>query len=133
MTFQEAFTKHKKIVLCFFPLAQRARGGVGMTLKDWRMHNVPDPVCTRIATRFSAVWHRQGNQNQIGGVSMIDMTMKEYEAIVYAYARLDFIVQNDKRPEYIESTLKSDQSCVNVLDKFLDRVKEIIEKEAKED
>jgi len=64
---------------------------------------------------------------------MIDMTMKEYEAIVYAYARLDFIVQNDKRPEYIESTLKSDQSCVNVLDKFLDRVKEIIEKEAKED
>jgi hypothetical protein len=61
------------------------------------------------------------------------MTMKEYEAIVYAYARLDFIVQNDKRPEYIENTLKSDQSCVNVLDKFLDRVKEIIEKEAKED
>ncbi len=64
---------------------------------------------------------------------MIDMTMKEYEAIVYAYARLDYIVQNDKRPEYIENTLKSDQSCVNVLDKFLDRVKEIIENEAKED
>ena len=64
---------------------------------------------------------------------MIDMTMKEYEAIVYAYARLDFIAQNDKRPEYIENTLKSDQSCVNVLDKFLDRVKEIIEKEKKED
>ena len=64
---------------------------------------------------------------------MIDMTMKEYEAIVYAYARLDFIVQNDKRPEYIENTLRSDQSCVNVLDKFLDRVKEIIEKEKKED
>jgi hypothetical protein len=63
---------------------------------------------------------------------MIDMTMKEYEAIVYAYARLDFIVQNDKRPEYIENTLKSDQSCVNVLDKFLDRVNEIIKKEAKE-
>ena len=63
---------------------------------------------------------------------MIEMTMKEYEAIVYAYARLDFIAQNDKRPEYIENTLKSDQSCVNVLDKFLDRVKEIIEKEAKE-
>ena len=60
---------------------------------------------------------------------MIDMTMKEYEAIVYAYARLDFIVKNDKRTEYIENTLKSDQSCVNVLDKFLDRVKEIIEKE----
>ena len=57
------------------------------------------------------------------------MTMKEYEAIVYAYARLDFIVKNDKRTEYIENTLKSDQSCVNVLDKFLDRVKEIIEKE----
>lgn len=68
-----------------------------------------------------------------GGLSMVDMTMKEYEAIVYAYARLDFIVQNDKRPEYIENTLKSDQSCVNVLDKFLDRVKEVIEKEAKED
>lgn len=64
---------------------------------------------------------------------MIDMTMKEYEAIVYAYARLDFIVENDKRPEYIENTLRSDQSCVNVLDKFIDRVKEIIEKEAKED
>lgn len=64
---------------------------------------------------------------------MIEMTMKEYEAIVYAYARLDFIAQNDKRPEYIENTLKSDQSCVNVLDKFLDRVKEIIEKEAKEE
>ena len=64
---------------------------------------------------------------------MIDMTMKEYEAIVYAYARLDFIAQNDKRPEYIENILKSDQSCVNVLDKFLDRVKEMIEKEAKED
>ena len=64
---------------------------------------------------------------------MIDITMKEYEAIVYAYARLDFITKNDKRPEYIENTLKSDQSCVNVLDKFLDRVKEIIEKEAKED
>ena len=64
---------------------------------------------------------------------MIDMTMKEYEAIVYAYARLDFIVQNDKRPEYIENTLRSDQSCVNVLDKFLDRVKEVIEKEAKEE
>ena len=52
---------------------------------------------------------------------------------MYAYARLDFIVENDKRPEYIENTLKSDQSCVNVLDKFLDRVKEIIEKEAKEE
>jgi hypothetical protein len=64
---------------------------------------------------------------------MIDMTMKEYEAIVYAYARLAFIVENDKRPEYIENTLKSDQSCVNVLDKFLDRVKVVIEKEAKED
>jgi len=64
---------------------------------------------------------------------MIEMTMKEYEAIVYAYARLDFIAQNDKRPEYIENILKSDQSCVNVLDKFLDRVKEIIEKEAKEE
>lgn len=64
---------------------------------------------------------------------MIDMTMKEYEAIVYAYARLDFIVENDKRPEYIENTLRSDKSCVNVLDKFIDRVKEIIEKEAKED
>lgn len=64
---------------------------------------------------------------------MIEMTMKEYEAIVYAYARLDFIAQNDKRPEYIENTLKSDLSCVNVLDKFLDRVKEIIEKEAKEE
>ena len=64
---------------------------------------------------------------------MIDMTMKEYEAIVYAYARLDFIASNDKRPEYIENTLKSDQSCVNVLDKFLDRVKAVIEKEAKED
>ena len=64
---------------------------------------------------------------------MIDMTMKEYDAIVYAYARLDFIVQNDKRPEYIENTLRSDQSCVNVLDKFLDRVKEVIEKEAKEE
>ena len=64
---------------------------------------------------------------------MIDMTMKEYEAIVYAYARLDFVIQNDKRPEYIENTLRSDQSCVNVLDKFLDRVKEIMEKEAKEE
>ncbi len=64
---------------------------------------------------------------------MIDMTMKEYEAIVYAYARLDFIVENDKRPEYIENTRKSDQSCVNVLDKFLDRVKAVIEKEATED
>lgn len=64
---------------------------------------------------------------------MIDITMKEYEAIVYAYARLDFITENDKRPEYIENTLRSDQSCVNVLDKFLDRVKEVIEKEAKED
>ena len=64
---------------------------------------------------------------------MIDMTMKEYEAIVYAYARLDFIVENDKRPEYIENTLKSDQSCVNILDKFLDRVKAVIEKEATED
>ena len=63
---------------------------------------------------------------------MIDMTMKEYEAIVYAYARLAFIVENDKRPEYIENTLRSDQSCVNVLDKFFDRVKEIIEKELKE-
>ena len=63
---------------------------------------------------------------------MIDMTMKEYEAIVYAYARLDFIAQNDKRPEYIENTLRSDQSCVNVLDKFLDRVKEIIEKESED-
>ena len=58
---------------------------------------------------------------------------KDHEAIVYAYARLDFIVQNDKRSEYIENTLRSDQSCVNVLDKFLDRVKEIIEKEAKEE
>lgn len=64
---------------------------------------------------------------------MIDMTMKEYEAIVYAYARLDFIVSNDKRPEYVENTLRSDQSCVRVLDKFLDRVKNIIEKEAMEE
>lgn len=64
---------------------------------------------------------------------MIEMTMKEYEAIVYAYARLDYIVENDKRPEYIENTLPSDKSCVNVLDKFLDRVKEVIEKEARED
>lgn len=64
---------------------------------------------------------------------MIEMTMKEYEAIVYAYARLDYIVENDKRPEYIENTLPNDKSCVNVLDKFLDRVKEVIEKEARED
>lgn len=63
---------------------------------------------------------------------MIEMTMKEYEAIVYAYARLDYIVENDKRPEYVENTLPSDKSCVNVLDKFLDRVKEVIEKEARE-
>ena len=64
---------------------------------------------------------------------MIEMTMKEYEAIVYAYARLDYIVENDKRPEYIENTLPSDKSCVNVLDKFLDRVKTVIEKESSED
>lgn len=64
---------------------------------------------------------------------MIEMTMKEYEAIVYAYARLDYIVENDKRPEYIENTLPRDKSCVKVLDKFLDRVKEVIEKEARED
>ena len=64
---------------------------------------------------------------------MIDMTMKEYEAIVYAYARLDFIASNDKRPEYVENTLRSDQGCVRVLDKFLDRVKDVIEKEAKEE
>lgn len=64
---------------------------------------------------------------------MIDMTMREYEAIVYAYARLDFITSNDNRPEYVENTLRSDQSCVRVLDKFLDRVKDVIEKEAKEE
>lgn len=60
---------------------------------------------------------------------MVDMTMREYEAIVYAYARLMFITENDKRPEYVENTLKSDLSCLRVLDKFTDRVKEIIEKE----
>ena len=64
---------------------------------------------------------------------MIDMTMTEYQAIVYAYARLGFIVENDKRPEYIVNVLPSDKSCFNVLDKFIDRVKAVIEKEATED
>lgn len=60
---------------------------------------------------------------------MIDITAKEYDAIIYAYARLAYIVENDKRPEYIENTQRSDQSCVDVLDKLIDRVNEQIERE----
>ena len=57
---------------------------------------------------------------------MIDITSKEYDAIIYAYARLSFIVKNDERPEYIENTRRSDQSCVDVLDKMIDRINAII-------
>lgn len=60
---------------------------------------------------------------------MIEITSKEYDAITYAYARLSYIVENDERPEYIENTRRSDQSCVNVLDKFIDRVNAIRDNE----
>lgn len=60
---------------------------------------------------------------------MIEITRKEYDAIIYAYSRLSFIIENDETPEYINNTRHSDQGCVNVLDKFIDRVNSMIEKE----
>lgn len=63
---------------------------------------------------------------------MIDITGKEYEAIIYAYARLSYIAENDKQPEYIENTQKSDKACVNVLDKMIDRINASIEANEKD-
>ena len=58
---------------------------------------------------------------------MIAITRKEYDAIIYAYARLEYIVRNNQDPEYIQFTKPGDEGCVRVFDHLIDRINEWIE------
>lgn len=54
------------------------------------------------------------------------ITMREYEAIVWAYARLQFEVENNIIPE---QSVKAAKAVIDIIDKFTDRVKKQVESE----
>ncbi len=54
------------------------------------------------------------------------ITMRDYEAIVWAYARLQFEVENNLIPE---QSVKAAESVIDIIDKFTERVKKQVESE----
>jgi hypothetical protein len=54
------------------------------------------------------------------------ITMREYEAIVWAYARLQFEVENNLIPE---QSVKAAEYVIDIIDKFTERVKKQVESE----
>lgn len=54
------------------------------------------------------------------------ITMREYEAIVWAYARLQFEVENNLIPE---QSVKAAEAVIDIIDKFTERVKKQVESE----
>ena len=58
-------------------------------------------------------------------MTQVGITEREYNAIVYAYARLIYELEHNMFPDEIAA--RSAQGAVNILDKFTDKVKNIIE------